>query len=318
VQALREVKIAEELLSRTLNTSEILWRRRTQDVGRQQLSQANASLETRRTILIRARSRVRDLSDQIKRLLNDPEFPVAGPTLILPADEPLQEQIRFDLNDQITTALEHRFELGQQQFRVDNAGVAADVARNNLLPQLNFVGSVGAQGMGGNYTESVSDQANGDFIDYTVGLQLEVPIGNRAARAIWKRAQLQRSQAIDQYRALVDQVSLDVKLANREVTTTWDEMVGSIRSRFAAADALAAIEERERANESLTPEFVNRKLDQQAQLAQAQSREAEATSNYMIALSGLERAKGTLLRYNNIVMEESPLDQASASAAAPR
>ena len=80
---MREVRIAEELLDRTLGTSDLLWRRRGQDVGRQQLSQAVSSLETRRTILIRARAHVRDLSDQIKRLMNDPEFPVAGQTLIV-------------------------------------------------------------------------------------------------------------------------------------------------------------------------------------------------------------------------------------------
>ena len=34
----------------------------------------------------------------------------------------------------------------------------------------------------------------------------------------------------------------------------------------------------------------------------------------MIALSSLELRKGTLLRYNNVIMEESPVDQASASA----
>jgi hypothetical protein len=34
----------------------------------------------------------------------------------------------------------------------------------------------------------------------------------------------------------------------------------------------------------------------------------------MIALSDLEKAKGTLLRYNNIIMEESPLEQQQASA----
>ena len=313
VQALREVRIAEELLDRTLSTANILWKRRRQDVGRQQLSQANASLETRRTILIRARARVRDLSDQIKRLMSDPEFPVAGQTLILPADEPLTDQIRFDLEDQIATAMEFRHELGQQQIRVDSAGVAADVARNNLLPQLNLVGSVGVQGLGEDLFYAAEDQSEFNYIDYAIGLQLEIPIGNRAARAIWRRAQLQRSQAIDQYRALVDQVSLDVKVAMREVETTWEESISSTRARFAAADALAAIEERERANEQLTPEFVNRKLDLQAQLAQQQSREAEALSNYMNALAALERAKGTLLRYNNIVMEESPLEQQTAS-----
>ncbi len=121
-------------------------------------------------------------------------------------------------------------------------------------------------------------------------------------------------QAIDQYRAIVDQVALDVKTALRNVETTWQERVGSRRARYAAGDALAAVEERERANEALTPDFVNRKLDLQSQLAQAQQREAEADSNYMLALSELEKAKGTLLRYNNIVMEESPLDATQLSS----
>ena len=313
-EAIREVKIAEELLDRTLGTSDILWRRRTQDVGRQQLSQAVSSLETRRTLLIRARARVRDLSDQIKRLMNDPEFPVTGNTLILPADEPLGEQIKFNEQDEINTAMENRFELGQQQLRVDNAGVAADVARNNLLPQFNFIGSVAPKGFGGALGTAMEDSFGFDHLDFTVGVQLEIPIGNRAARAIWRRAQLQRMQAIDQYRLLVDQVSLDVRTALREVHTTWEEMVGTRNARFAAADALTAIEERERANEPLTPEFVNRKLDAQATLAEAQRSEATAVSNYMVAISALEKAKGTLLRYNNVIMEESPLEQASASA----
>src|SRR5439155_5527526 len=261
-------------------------------------------------ILIRARAHVRDLSDQIKGLMNDPEFPVAGSTLILPADDAVNEQIRVNLEDQINTGLESRLELGQQQLRVANAGVAADVAKNNLLPRFDFVGSVGPQGIGGNPWEAMQDEFGWDHLNVTAGFQLEIPIGNRAARAIWRRAQLQRMQAIEQYRALLDQVALDVKTAIRQIETTWEERVGAARARFAAADALAAVEERERANEALTPDFVNRKLDLQNQLALAEQREAEATSYYMIALSDLEHAKGTLLRYNNIVMEESPLEQA--------
>ena len=56
---------------------------------------------------------------------------------------------RFSEQDQINTAMENRLELGQQQLRVDNAGTAAEVARNNLLPQLNFVGSLAPKGFGG-------------------------------------------------------------------------------------------------------------------------------------------------------------------------
>ena len=316
VQATRDVQIAENLLTRTISTGDIIHKRMQHEAGRQQLSQANSSIETRRTILIRARARVRDLSDQLKRLMNDPEFPVASNILILPEDGPLGEEVQFDEQDQINTALENRSELGQQQLRVDNAGVAADVAKNNLLPQLNLVGSVGFAGLGEDYPDAVDEQWDFNAIDYTIGLQLEIPIGNRAARAIWKRAQLQRLQAIDQYRALVDEVALNVRTALRQVQTTYDEIYGSRRARLASADALAAIEERERADAAgLSPEFVNRKLDLQAELAQNESREAEAMSNYMIAIADLERAKGTLLRYNNIIMEEAPVDANEATTA---
>ena len=72
------------------------------------------------------------LSDQIKGLMNDPDFPVSGQQLILPADDAIGEQIRFNLEEQINTGMENRLELGQQQLRTANAGVAADVAKNNL------------------------------------------------------------------------------------------------------------------------------------------------------------------------------------------
>ena len=64
---------------------------------------------------------------------------------------------------------------------------------------------------------------------------------------------------------------------------------------------------REDNNEPLTPQFVDQKLRQQEQLAQAASAEAQAIANYNIAIANLERAKGTLLRYNNVVLQEQAL-----------
>jgi outer membrane protein TolC len=310
VEAMGEVRIDEDLLKRTVDTADLLNKRKGNDVTRVQISQASSAVERRRVILIRARSRVRDLSDQIKQLMNDPEYPVSGPTLILPADTPLQDQIQFNREDQIATGLENRLELGQQQLRVDSAGIAALVAKNNLLPQLNLVGSVGVQGLDDTFGSSVSSQFGDEGqVSYSIGLQLEIPIGNRAARAIWRRAQLQREQAIVQYRSVIEKIAFDVDTAIREVEVTWLEMVGTRQGRFAAYDALDAIFQREAANEALTPEFVNRKLNLQEEYAQAQQLEVQAIANYNIALSRLEQSKGTLLRYNNVLMEEAPRAQ---------
>jgi len=307
VQAERDLWVAERLLADTLRTADILSKRMGQDVTRVQLSQANASVEQRRTALVRARSRVRDLSDQIKRLMEDPDMPVSGDVLVLPADGPLEEAVHFDLSEEMSAALLNRFELGQQQLRIDNAAIASNVAKNNLLPQLNFVGQVGFQGLGDGFESAFYDQMDFNQLNYQAGLQFEIPIGNRAARAIMTRARLQQQQAIDDYRRQVDQIALDVKTALREVETTWNEMAGRRQARFGFADQLAAIEQREAGGEALTPTFVQLKLQSQEELADSARLENEAVANYNFAIARLEFVKGTLLRYNNVIMEEEKL-----------
>lgn len=307
VQAEREVRIQERLLQRTIDTAFILGVRNVQDVTSVQLSQANASVESRRADLIRARARVRDLSDELKRRMQDPSIPVASPTLVLPAVPPVEEPIYFDYKEVIDTAFANRLELGQQQLRVDNADIASRVAKNNLLPQLNLQLQGSLQGVDGQWIDAVSEQDDFDNFSYSAALQYEIPIGNRAARAIYARAMLQRMQAIEQYRSILAQVELEVRQAWREVETSWNEIAATRQARFAAGDALSAIEVREEGLERISPEFVQLKLDRQEFLANAERAEAQATSNYNIAISRLELAKGTLLRYNNIVLAEEQM-----------
>jgi outer membrane protein TolC len=309
VQAQRNVQIQEELLQRTMDTATILAKRLQGgiDVSRVQTSQANATVEARRATLIRAKATVRDLSDQLKRLMNDPQFPVSGPAVILPASTPLQEPVHMDLNDQIKTAMANRLELAQQQLRIDSAATAVRVGKNALLPQLNLIGRASVDGVGDNFGKGFSDQMDFGNISGSVGFEFVFPLGNRAARAQWTRTLLQRQQAITQYQALVSQVGLEVKEAQRNIHTSWDEMVATRQSRFSAADALLAIQQREDANEPLTPTFVQLKLDRQAALATAEASEIQAIVNYNIALVQLEKANGTLLRYNNVLLEEDSL-----------
>ena len=303
--AIENVEIQEELLARTIDTAETLFRRKDNDVTRVQLAQANAQVESRRALLTRARADVRDLSDQLKRLMNDPSLPVAGSTLILPATEPVEQRLTFDLDDLIGSGLINRPELSQQQLRVGSAGTALLVAESNILPRLDLVLTAGIQGIGEDYDDSFEEVVDDPGFTGGAGVQFEVPIGNRAARAIYLRAMLQRDQAATQYRALVEQVSLDVKTSLRAVETSYLEIGLQRQSRLAAADALQALESREEAGEPRTPAFVNTKLGAQADLADAQRREAQAITDYNTAIAQLEQAKGTLLRYSNILLDEA-------------
>ncbi len=307
VEAERDVQIQDDLLSQTIESAYRLTNRRGTDVTRVQISQTNSRLESRRADLIRFKSHVKDLSAQLKRDMQDPDFPISGPTIIMPADEPLLEAIHFDQQDVVDTALSNRFELGEQQLRVDSAHTATLVGKNNLLPQLNAVGSVDFEGLGAAESQALTEQTHGENVSYAFGLEFEIPIGNREARAIYERSLLQQAQAQEQYRAAIGTVTFDCDTAVRAVQTSWDELAANRRAVFSAQDTLHGMEQREAAGEPLTPEFVELKLDYQDQLATSRRDEATAVSDYNRAIAGVEQAKGTLMQFNNVVLQRDDL-----------
>lgn len=319
-QAQRTQAILEALLQRTIDTADIVSKRFGQDVTLEQISTSVSRVESARADLIRARQRVKDLSDELKSLMNDPDYPIASETLVLTSDEPLLSPITFDFVDSVNTALINRFDLAQQQIRIESAGVSLNVAKNNKLPQLNVVGSIGTVGGGqrsggtglaprvenSSWSNAVDENFNGDAdLNWSLGLQFTQKLSNREANSIYRRAQLQRQQAITSYQQLIEQASFEVKTATRDVETNWQAIGQTRAAKFAAAKALDVVVDREtNGGQALSPDFIERKLQRQQELANAEQAEAEAAALYNIALSKLEQRKGTLLRYNNVILDE--------------
>lgn len=316
----RELAIQEELYQQTVETATILQKRAAHDVSRVQLGQTNAALRQRESTLVEARYRIRTLSNAIKVRVNDPDLPVASPVVILPDDVPLTQPIPFDLDQQIEEGLENRAELQQQKIRIDSASVVQRAAKNNLLPQLNLVGSAGVKGADGSFGHALGNAfTDAQAQEYAIGFQFEIPIGNREARSIYARTTLQRQQAIDQYRKLIEQVCQEVKDAHDQVFSAWERMGATRQALFAARESLEAIVQEETVEQKpLTPDFINRKLQAQEVLAQAARDDARSISDYNNAIATLERAKGTLLKYDNVIMKEEPLVAGNVKIVEPK
>jgi outer membrane protein len=96
-------------------------------------------------------------------------------------------------------------------------------------------------------------------------------------------------------------VVLEVKVALRNVQTSY-ELIGATRAaRRAAADSLRAIEVQEASGVALTPQFlINQKLSTQERLANAEVQEAQALTDYHNSIAVLYQSVGTLLERNNI------------------
>ena len=188
--AQRNVEIGEQFLRDTERTEDILIRRIQQDTSRVQISQARAQVERANSDLVERRGRVVNFSDELKRLMNDPDLPVVGGDVIVPADAPTEDAIRSSLADQVETGLQNRYELMQQKLRIENAGTVVGAAQDNLQPQLNLTGQVGILGVGSDFDRAFTRQTNTDLINWAIGLEFEIPIGNRAAREIYHRTLL--------------------------------------------------------------------------------------------------------------------------------
>ena len=72
--------------------------------------------------------------------MNDPEFPVAGPVVILSENAPMESPI----TSTSTMWWRRQWTIGPSSansgFRINSAGIAQEVAKVNLLPKLELQG----------------------------------------------------------------------------------------------------------------------------------------------------------------------------------
>jgi outer membrane protein TolC len=310
VQAQRDAVATRELLRSYGILRDKLYHRLHQgaDVTESQVEQVNAETSNREAQLIQLEYRIATLSVSLKQLMNDPSFPVSGNVIVEAVDDGTETPLHFNPDDQIETAMNNRYELGQQQVRVDSAEIAVDVARNNMLPTLNAVLSADVDGLARDINGAFNQEGEFNHLGYQAQLQFSFPLGDRAANAIWQRSLLQRMQAIHSYVGLVNQIATDVRTALYNVAQAWQVLSHQRDSRLHYQNTLAYQEKlNEKGDQPFTFDSLFVELQIRQQLLAAELAEDQALDDYNYAIASLEKAKGTILRYDNVMMEQEQL-----------
>ena len=155
--------------------------------------------------------------------------------------------------------------------------------------------------------------ADGDYIDYLVGLQFSQPIGNRAAESVLQQARLRRSSAVIGYRNAIQDVVLDVKNAVRDIAAGYALVAQARNFRLAQAENLRSLEALRETLAALTPEFLNLLFQRQERLGEAQFQELQAMAVYNLSIAELGRATGSGLEANGIDLVVVGPDAGSAA-----
>jgi outer membrane protein len=301
VQAQYEVLILQRLYDRGVRVRDQVIAREILDATPAQIAQARATVESRRAQLIRAQLALRVASDNLKVLMNLPQVPIGDETLILPVDDAITQPLAFSLADVLGTAIRARPEVQQAILSIDNTSIRQEVADNQRLPRLDLRLQARLSGLDDNFGDAYSDVVAARFVDYLVGLNFEVPLGNRAAEAQYRQRRLERMQATIAYRSTIQQILQEVKRALRNVVANHRLIQQTRVARYAEAENLRSFEVEKAIIKGFTVETLDFEFRQQESLAQVEREEIAALTDYNTALAALYAAMGTALERNRII-----------------
>jgi outer membrane protein len=230
-------------------------------------------------------------------------------------------QTTAELQAALKDAAEYRPELADVAARLKLQDIEIEAATDRLKPQLDFVASYTARGLSGSKHDATvpfagipvvfNDEFDGGpftslhnlarmrFPDASVGVQVSIPLGNRAAKADVAVAQSARRQTLSLRDKEAQRIAVEVRNAVTALQTASQRLEAARVSREAAEVQLRA--EQDRFEAGLTTTFLV--LTRQNDLAAARVTETTALTAYRRGLAELARARGTLLRDRSITIE---------------
>lgn len=238
--------------------------------------------------------------------------------LQIPATEPIQP-----LQDMMAAALHARPELSQNRIQVEDQKISIRGSRSALRPTLDLVANLNNNGLAGQISvlpplvpgsprigdgffvggagTVLSQLFSRNFPDYGIGLNLNIPLRNRSARADLITDELTLRQQQIGLQQLENQIRVEVQNAVIGVQQA--------RARYAAAQKARVLQEQtldaENKKYELGADTIYNVILAQRDLLTAQSNEVAARSGYAKARVELDRATGLTLDKNSISLDEA-------------
>jgi len=246
-------------------------------------------------------------------------LPAEDGTRLVPVTPPSLAPYQPNWEAAINDGLLHRPELilARENLRFHQMVLTRE--KNSLMPDLRFVAQYQPVGFGtslmgsGTFTDGAGNQqvsnafrslSSDRFNDYTIGLNLSVPLGFRFEHASVRTARLQLAQA---YYVLKDQEDRVKRTLTQQYqgVNKWYRLIEDRRAeRKAYSDAL----EKKFKQVELGKKTVDLDLlDVQRRLALALTKEYQAIAEYNNSLARFEFARGTIMTHDNIVIAENGL-----------
>jgi outer membrane protein TolC len=288
-------------------------------VSKVEIAEAEAGVANREFELITAQNRYQTSMDNAIDLILGTNLTPESRIQIDPTDRP-DEYVSYDIDvaQAFDIALKERPELALAQKDIERLEVNLKFAKNTRLPQLDIEGRYGHDGLSGHPRMKLVDNPNpppaqipvpslGSWSksfepfsnSYGIRGILTIPLGNIEGRHSVSKAQLELRRANVAKRRVEQNIVLEVRKAARDITSAQEGIEAAERGRVAAQEQLRAERIRLEYGESTPFDVLQREED----LVTAEQQYIGAFQVYRDAVTGLDRAQGTILRNRNVNIE---------------
>jgi len=270
------------------------------------------------------------MKNALSRTLHDPTLANADVIPTSTMDVPENEQTQ-PTEELVNEALQHRAELIESRIQLNSQQISNQALRSSLLPTLDAYAYYGGYGLGGSqnptnlcgdplnpgigcttipaspisYGGTLNQLVNSTASDKGVGLQLNIPLRNRAAQSVQIRGQLEYRQAQMALQQTENRVSIEVRQAQFAV----EQNRASVASAQAAVDYARQSLDAEQKKYQFGTSTTTAVLQTRSALATAESTLMSAMAAYEKSRVELERSTGNLLDKNGISIDDAARGQ---------
>ena len=270
--------------------------------------------------LIAAESNVRRAEENLRKLLNLPDDVTGKKMTIFPSDIPVVKKFNLSFDEAFDLALKERPELSIYKKEIENSILDISYYKNQLLPQLDLRFFSWFPGQSGDlliykdnnpYTGEVVDKIDGSRSDsfkdvfgfkyenWSLSLNLNVPLGNLISRASLAEAEVLREQKLLTHEKEKKTIYFETMETLNEIKTLENRINTSAQYRELIEKRLDA--EEQKFNLGLVAS--DWLFTYQERFISAKMSETGAIIDYKLAVANLERILGTNLKSQNIEFE---------------
>ncbi len=268
-----------------------------------EITRAESGLAERLEGIIVTETLVRERERELKRIMNREDMPIDSELSIITLTQPRPVSLDLDPEAMVNQALAERMDLFELELALAVDEEIIRLRRNAILPRvdLKLAFAVGAED--DDFGSAFGRLATHSSSDTSVGLAMEIPIGNEVSESRLGRARLQRlrRRISKEQRELI--IRQEVCNALDRLKREWERILVARQGTIIAGMNYEA----ERSQFGLGLRTSIEVLEAATRLAQAQLREIQALADYEISKSSVAVSTGALLGYHRVRWEPTGL-----------